>query len=252
MMAPRRRKRTLMIIDDQPDETDTIVRRMAEVRSRIAQAEARYGRTKGSVGLVAVSKTQPPGRIRSAYSAGQPAFGENYVQEAIGKIVALADLPLEWHFIGRIQSNKTRLIAEHFDWVHSLTSDHHAWRISDQRPSHRPPLQVCIQINIDQDPSKDGLDPQAADALIDLCRQLPGLTLRGLMAITTPSIDPEAQRASFARLRRLRDTLASPSAPLDQLSMGMSADLEAAIAEGATLIRVGSAIFGPRAQQSRT
>jgi len=240
-----------MSIDDRPDETDTIARCLAEVRSRIADAEALHGRPRGSVSLLAVSKAQPARRIRAAFAAGQRAFGENYVQEAMTKIEALTDLPLEWHFIGRIQSNKTRMIAGHFDWVHSLASATHARRLSDQRPSHLPPLQVCLQVNIDREAAKDGLDPQAVATVIEKCERLPRLALRGLMAIPAPRVDQQSQRASFAKLRQLRDALASPAMPLEHLSMGMSSDLEAAIAEGATLVRIGTAIFGPRAPQQR-
>ena len=196
--------------------------------------------------LLAVAKTQPSDSIRQAWDAGQRAFGESYLQEALEKIDQLRDLAIEWHFIGRIQSNKTRAIAEHFSWVHSLGDARHAIRLNDQRPEKHPPLNVCIQVNVSGESSKAGLAPDATAELLEQCLELPRLQVRGLMAIPAPARDPLTQRAPFRELRELRDRLARPGLPLDTLSMGMSADLEAAIAEGATLVRVGTAIFGPR------
>jgi len=226
--------------------------RLALVRQRIAAAERDAGRAPGSVKLLAVSKTRPVEDIRRAVACGQTRFGESYVQEAEGKIRQLADLGLEWHFIGRIQTNKTQKIAQYCDWVHCLADPRHARRLNDHRPTQRPPLKVCIQINISREPSKAGASPEAAADLLALARGLPRLDVCGLMAIPAPSTDMVAQRRPFADLRDLRDRLASPEQPLATLSMGMSADLEAAIAEGATLVRVGTAIFGPRpSQQAR-
>ncbi len=219
---------------------------LAEVLTRIRAAEQRYGRPAGSVGLVAVSKRQPAAAIRAAYLAGQRAFGENYVQEALAKQDELADLDIEWHFIGRIQANKTRQIAERFAWVHSLCDARHAQRLDAQRPAALAPLQVCIQVNTSGEASKEGLAPEAVGELLDACAGLERLRVRGLMTLPAPAQDLAGQRAPFDALRNLRDRLATPGQPLDTLSMGMSDDLEAAIAEGATLVRIGTAVFGPR------
>ena len=219
---------------------------LAEVLARIRAAEQRYGRPAGSVGLVAVSKRQPAAAIRAAYLAGQRAFGENYVQEALAKQDELADLDIEWHFIGRIQANKTRQIAERFAWVHSLCDARHAQRLDAQRPAALAPLQVCIQVNTSGEASKEGLAPEAVGDLLDACAGLERLRVRGLMTLPAPAQDLAGQRAPFDALRNLRDRLATPGQPLDTLSMGMSDDLEAAIAEGATLVRIGTAVFGPR------
>ncbi len=242
----RSNPRTDFSIDD-PTLTTAIAQRLQITRQRIAEAESRFGRNPGSVRLLAVSKTQPTAAIRSAHSAGQVCFGENYVQEALDKARELADLKLEWHYIGRIQGNKTAAIAAHFSWVHCLSEARHARRLSQQRPPELPPLKLCLQVNISNEESKGGLAPQAVADLIASVRELPRLELCGLMAIPAPAEGLEAQRRPFAELRRLRDRLAGPGLPLATLSMGMSADLEAAIAEGATLVRVGTAIFGPRA-----
>jgi len=229
-----------------PDTHLTIATRLAAVRQRIRAAEARYGRNPGSVRLLAVSKQQDVAAIRIAYDLGQTAFGENYLQEAQAKMDALADLPLEWHFIGELQANKTRPIAERFSWVHSLDDPHHAERLSRQRPPGLPPLKVCLQINVSGETTKGGLTPAAAPAWLAACQPLPRLEVVGLMCLPAPAGSEEAQRQPFRALRELRDRLASPECPLPVLSMGMSADLEAAVAEGTTLVRIGSAIFGPR------
>jgi pyridoxal phosphate enzyme (YggS family) len=224
-----------------------VAARLAQVRARIRAAEEGFGRAPGGVGLVAVSKLQGGDKVRAAHAAGQVAFGESYVQEAIAKMEELAGLPLEWHFIGRIQGNKTQWIAERFACVHSLCDLRHARRLSEQRPDRLPPLKVCCQVNLSGESSKAGLPPDAVRDFITDCAALPRLTLVGLMTMPAPAADLEAQRAPFRELRLLRDRLASPSSQLGVLSMGMSDDLEAAIAEGATLVRVGTAVFGPRA-----
>jgi pyridoxal phosphate enzyme (YggS family) len=216
------------------------------VQERIRKAEAAAGRTPGSVQLLAVSKTQGSERIREAWEAGQRRFGESYLQEAVEKIGQLRDLDIEWHFIGRIQSNKTRTIAEHFAWVHGLCDAKHARRLSEQRPAGLPPLDVCIQVNVSGEASKGGLEPDTVTGFLEQCRGLPGLRIRGLMAIPAPADSPEEQHPPLRALRQLRDRLARPELPLETLSMGMSADLEAAVAEGATIVRIGTAIFGPR------
>jgi pyridoxal phosphate enzyme (YggS family) len=225
---------------------DTIAERLQQVRQRLHDAEAAAGRAPGSVQLLAVSKTQPSASIRAAWLAGQRRFGENYLQEAEQKARELADLAIDWHFIGRIQSNKTRLIAHLFSWVHSLDDLHHAQRLSAQRPADWPPLNVCIQVNVSTEASKGGVAPEQLEALLEQCASLPRLRLRGLMAIPAPAATPAAQRQPLHRLRELRDRLASAQIPLETLSMGMSADLEAAVAEGASVVRIGTAIFGPR------
>lgn len=220
---------------------------LSAVRERIAKAESAAGRETGSVQLLAVSKTKPEAMIRSAHAAGQQAFGENYVQEGVQKAVALADLDIEWHFIGPLQSNKTRSVAEHFAWVHSVDREKIARRLGEQRPDHLPDINLCLQVNISGEASKSGV---AVDQVQDLARAivaLPRVRLRGLMAIPAPSSDPAAQRQPFAALRELFDQLQTEHAGLDTLSMGMSADLEAAVAEGATMVRVGTDIFGARA-----
>jgi len=200
--------------------------------------------------LLAVSKTRPAEDLRLAAAAGQHAFGENYLQEALDKMEALADLPqLEWHFIGPIQSNKTRPIAEYFQWVHSVDRLKVARRLNDQRPEDLPPLNICVQVNIDEEASKSGCHPGELDDLAAAISDLPRLSLRGLMAIPDPDQSEDALRASFHRLARALENLQKNpqvTGPLDTLSMGMSGDLELAIAEGATLVRVGTALFGPR------
>ena len=220
---------------------------LLEQISRIAE---NCGREPGDIQLLAVSKTRTPDEIRAAAAAGLSAFGENYLQEALDKIDALSDLAIDWHFIGPIQSNKTRPVAEHFAWVHTVDRLKIARRLSDQRPGHLPPLNICLQVNIDGEASKSGAAPDELKELALAVAQLPNIRLRGLMAIPAPSDDSEAQRQPFFRLRQLLDTLragAPALADLDTLSMGMSADMAAAIAEGATIVRIGTAIFGPRA-----
>ena len=225
---------------------DTIDANLQAVKARIEAAAKQCGRDAEGIELLAVSKTFGADAVRSAHDAGQCAFGENYVQEAVEKIAALSALPLIWHFIGPIQSNKTRQIAEHFDWVHSIDRLKIAERLADARPAVRSPLQVCIQVNIGDETSKSGVAPADAPELARAISRLPRLALRGLMSIPPVSTDTSVQRGYFAQLRRLRDQIASQVCPLDTLSMGMSADLEAAIAEGSTMVRVGTAIFGTR------
>lgn len=201
-----------------------------------------------SVTLLCVSKTFSAEAVREAYAAGERCFGENYVQEGVEKIAALADLRerIEWHLIGPLQSNKTRVVAEQFDWVHSVDRLKTAQRLSDQRPAHLPPLQVCLQVNISGEVSKSGLTPQEVPQVAREVAGLPRLRLRGLMAIPEPAADLASQRRPHAALRQLLQTLQAGGLTLDTLSMGMSADLEAAIMEGATMVRVGTAIFGGR------
>ena len=210
----------------------------------------RAGRDPASVTLVAVSKRQPLERVRAAVAAGQRHFGENTLQGALEHMDALVDAlgeaDLTWHFIGAIQSNKTRPIAERFDWVHTIEREKIARRLSEQRPAAAPPLEVCIQVNVDDEPSKSGCAPVDLAPLADLVAGLPRLRLRGLMCIPAPAEGLDAQRRPFARLRRLLEELNGCGHRLDTLSMGMSADLEAAILEGATLVRVGTDVFGPR------
>jgi PLP dependent protein len=223
-----------------------IEQRLALVRSRIEYAAARFGRDPGEIRLVAASKTFDASAVRQAHAAGQVDFGENYVQEALDKMGELGDLPLVWHFIGPIQGNKTRAIAEHFDWVHSVDRLKVAERLSAQRPASMPPLDLCLEVNISGEASKGGVSAEDLPALAQAVAALPRLRLRGLMAIPAPSADPAEQRAAFAAVRRLYEALQSSGYALDTLSMGMSGDLEAAIAEGATMVRVGTAIFGER------
>ena len=223
-----------------------IEQRLREVRQRIVVAERRYGREPASVRLLAVSKTRPALEIAQARACGQRDFGENYLQDALVKMRQLGGHGPIWHFIGRIQSNKTRAIAEHFDWAHSLSNARQAQRLNEQRPAGLPPLKVCVQVNVSAEQSKGGVDPEGLEELIAVFPELERLELRGLMAMPAPAEGLEAQRRPFAILRALRDRLTDPEQPLDTLSMGMSADLEAAIAEGATIVRIGTAIFGPR------
>jgi pyridoxal phosphate enzyme (YggS family) len=233
-------------------EESGIEARLHAVEARIRAAAERARRSPDSIALLAVSKTHGVAAIRAAYAAGQRAFGENYVQEGVEKIDALCDLgAICWHFIGRIQSNKTRQIAAAFDWVHGVTDLEHARRLSEQRPPDRAPLNLCIQVNLRGEVSKAGVSPESAGALIDGCARLPHVQVRGLMTLPAPTESEEAQRLPFRQLRELRDRLARPDRPLDCLSMGMSDDLEAAILEGATLVRVGTSIFGARGPVSR-
>jgi pyridoxal phosphate enzyme (YggS family) len=227
----------------------SIAANLQAVRERIAAACRAAGRREDSVSLLAVSKTWPAADLRQAAAAGQAAFGENYVQEAVDKIAALRGLGLglEWHFIGPLQSNKTRLVAENFDWVHSVDRLKIAERLAAQRPPNLPPLELCLQVNVSGEASKSGCAPEDAPALAAAILRLAGVRLRGLMAIPEPGADIALQRGRFATLRALLERInAESGAGLDTLSMGMSDDLEAAIMEGATIVRVGTAIFGPR------
>ena len=226
----------------------TIKENIQEVHRRLAKACTDAARPAADVRLLVVSKTFEAAAVREAHAAGERAFGENYVQEALDKIAALADLRagIEWHLIGPLQSNKTRVVAEAFDWVHTVDRLKIAQRLSEQRPEGLAPLQVCLQVNISGEPSKSGLAPQEVPALAAEIARLPRLRLRGLMAIPEPAQDIEAQRVPHRQLAQLLRTLQDQGLALDTLSMGMSADLEAAVMEGATLVRVGSAIFGSR------
>ncbi|MDH4391208.1 MAG: YggS family pyridoxal phosphate-dependent enzyme [Aquabacterium sp.] len=226
-----------------------VIDNLSTVLNRISDACAQAGRPVDSVTLLAVSKTFPAGAVRDAFDAGCRQFGENYVQEALDKIADLADLraQITWHLIGPLQSNKTRPVAEAVDWVHSVDRLKIAQRLSEQRPAHLPPLQVCLQVNISGEASKSGLAPAEVPAVARAVAALPRLRLRGLMAIPEPAADLAAQRVPHRALRQLLDALNAQGLALDTLSMGMSADLEAAVAEGATIVRVGSAIFGGRA-----
>lgn len=244
----------------------TIEMRLQAVWDRIAQAAAAAGRQPGEIRLIAVSKTFPAAAVSECMAAGQHAFGENYAQEGVDKILALAalqssnvaaessrgtgdlDRPArpEWHFIGPTQSNKTRLLAQHFSWVQSIDRLKIAQRLAEQRSADLPPLQVCVQVNISGEPTKSGVAPDQLLALVEQVATLPRLTLRGLMAVPEPTPGDTAQRQQLRRLRELKDELVDRGFALDTLSMGMSDDLEIAVAEGATMVRVGRAIFGER------
>ncbi|SUX29577.1 YggS family pyridoxal phosphate-dependent enzyme [Chromobacterium vaccinii] len=229
--------------------TDSLSSRLQQVRLRLDAACAAAGREPGAATLLAVSKTFPADDLRAAYDCGQRAFGENYVQELQQKCEALAGLDIEWHFIGPLQSNKTRVVAERAHWAHSIDRLKIAERLSAQRPDVLPPLNVCVQVNVSGEDSKSGCAPEEAAALARAAAALPGLRLRGLMCVPEPTQDAARLAAQFARLRGLLLQLNAEGLALDTLSMGMSADLEAAVAEGATLVRVGSAIFGQRDYQ---
>lgn len=226
-----------------------ILSNMQAVHAAIDQAAAMAQRDAAQISLLAVSKTVSAAVMREAYSAGQKAFGENYVQEALDKMRELRDLPLEWHFIGPIQSNKTRAIAESFSWVHSVDRLKIAERLSEQRPANFPPLNVCLQVNVSGEASKGGVAPAEAEPLAQAIAILPRLRLRGLMAIPAPADKLAVQRAAFTRMRELLMRMNSAGLKLDTLSMGMSHDLTAAILEGATIVRVGTAIFGSRTER---
>lgn len=232
-------------------------KRYSAVRERIEAACRACGRDPAGIRLLAVSKTFDAASVHALAALGQQAFGENYLQEALAKQAALralrpqeSDAPLEWHFIGPIQSNKTRAIAEAFDWVHGIERARIAERIAAQRPAHCAPLNVCIQVNVSGEASKSGCAPDEVLTLARTIQALPALRLRGLMAIPAPTTDPATQHAAFAAVRRIGEQLRAAGMPIDTLSMGMSGDLEAAIAEGATLVRVGSALFGERPRRS--
>lgn len=220
--------------------------RIRTVRERMALASARAGRSAQSVTLLAVSKAQPAPMVRAAAACGIADFGESYLQEALGKLAALRDLPLTWHFVGRLQSNKTRPVAESFAWVHAVDRLKLAERLSAQRPAHAAPLNVCLQVNLGDETTKGGVTEAELPALAAAVAPLPGIRLRGLMCIPPLTADPGQQRAWFRRLQQLYLALNAAGAGLDTLSMGMSADFEAAILEGATLVRIGTLLFGPR------
>jgi pyridoxal phosphate enzyme (YggS family) len=234
---PRSRPRQIM---------STIESNLQAVRTRIAAAATAAGREPGEISILAVSKTFDAADVRAAYAAGQREFGENYAQEAKEKIAALSALPLIWHFIGPIQSNKTRAIAEHFDWVHSVAREKIAVRMAQARPQELGPLNICLQVNVSGETSKSGVAPEDVQPLAEAVRALRGLRLRGLMAVPEPSDAIELQRRRFSALRLLLGRLNAAGFGLDTLSMGMSQDLEAAVTEGATIVRVGTAIFGER------
>jgi len=224
----------------------TIRNNLQSVHARIAAACAAAQRDVNQVTLLAVSKTFGPDAVRQAHACGQAAFGENYIQEAVEKIALLADLPLQWHCIGPIQSNKTRLVAQHFDWAQTVDRLKTAQRLSDQRPEGKAPLQVCIQVNIDGGATKAGVAPDEVLGLAREVARLPRLQLRGLMTLPEPSADAEAQYAVHMRSRALFDELRQAGLAIDTLSMGMTADLEAAVRAGSSMVRVGTAIFGGR------
>ena len=219
---------------------------LQRVRQQIELAAVSAGRVAEAVKLLAVSKTMPAQAVREAYAAGQIAFGENYIQEGVDKMAELSDLPLEWHCIGPIQSNKTKLVAENFAWVHSLDRLKIAERLSAQRPAHLPPLQVCLQVNVDGGANKSGVSPHDLLALAQAVAKLPQMKLRGLMTIPEPAENEAAARAVHHQAKELFDSLNAVGLNLDTLSMGMTADLGVAIAEGSTCVRVGTAIFGSR------
>ena len=225
-----------------------ILSNLQATREAIAQAAKAAQRDVTNVRLLAVSKTFPAQAVREAYQAGQTAFGENYLQEALDKMAQLKDLPLEWHFIGPIQSNKTRPIAENFAWVHSVDRLKIAERLSAHRPQQLPSLNICLQVNVSGEASKSGVAPEEVMQLARDVAQLPQLKLRGLMAIPAPAGDDAAQRAPFALMRQLLEELNRQGLSLDTLSMGMSHDYPAAIQEGATIVRIGTAIFGGRSK----
>lgn len=219
---------------------------IAAIRIRMAAAAASAGRSVDSVTLLAVSKGQPADLIRAAAAAGVTDIGESYLTEALAKMQGLGDLPVTWHFIGRLQANKTRPVAEHFAWVHGVDRLKIAERLAAQRPYHAPPLNICIQVNLAGEATKGGVPAGEVPELAAAVAALPRLTLRGLMCIPPEESDPGRQREWFARLRALRDSLNASGHGLDTLSMGMSSDFEAAIQEGATVVRIGTALFGPR------
>jgi pyridoxal phosphate enzyme (YggS family) len=225
---------------------DTVSDNLQKVRKRIELASAAAGRASDAVKLLAVSKTMPAQAVRDAHAAGQLAFGENYIQEGVDKIASLADLPLEWHCIGPIQSNKSKWVAENFAWAHSIDRLKIAERLSAQRPAHLPPLQVCLQVTVDGGNNKSGVAPAELLALAQAVAKLPHLQLRGIMTIPEPSENKAQIQAVHRRARELFDSLNEAGLKLDTLSMGMTADLEIAITEGSTCLRVGTAIFGAR------
>jgi PLP dependent protein len=224
----------------------TLRERLTETRTRISSAATRHGRRPESVGLIAMSKQQPASSIRTLAEYGQRDFGENYLQEAMSKRAALADLDLVWHFTGQLQANKTRTVAENFQWVHTLDRERIAVRLNEQRPHHAPPLEVCIQVRLADEPGKGGAALEELALLAHRLAELPRLRLRGLMCLPPPRETFAEQQAFFAHLAQLQAALSGEGLPLDTLSMGMSNDLEAAIAAGATWVRIGTALFGER------
>ena len=224
----------------------SVAQHLATVKNDIAQFERTYGRSEGSVKLLAVSKTKPASLVREAASEGQTDFGENYVEEGVAKRSELNDLDAAWHYIGHIQSNKTRVITAHYDWVQSVDRLKIASRLAEHRTTEQAPLNICIQLNIDDEESKSGCSVAELEPLAEFVDSSPTLTLRGLMAIPAPRTEPDQQRKVFARLHSLYQTLQSEYKAVDTLSMGMSGDMEAAIAEGATMVRIGTAVFGAR------
>jgi len=233
------------------DNLHPLQARLQTVMQRINTATSRFSRESGTVTLLAVSKTRTSAELRAMTEQGITRFGENYLQEALDKMTDLQDLPLEWHFIGPIQSNKTRSIAEHFDWVHCVDRLRIAQRLSEQRPLELPPLNICLQVNTSGEASKSGTTLQELPELARQVALLPQLKLRGLMTIPAPAEDFETQRQPFRTLRLAMEELNAGGMALDTLSMGMSDDLEAAIAEGATIVRIGTALFGPRAKTTQ-
>jgi pyridoxal phosphate enzyme (YggS family) len=223
-----------------------VTENLALISDLLRQAAIEAGRAPTDIRLLAVSKKQPLEKIREAAAAGQRDFGENFVQEGVEKIEALSDLDLTWHFIGHLQSNKTRVVAEYFDWVHTIDKLKTARRLSDQRPPGRPPINICLQVNVDEEASKSGVTPPALPELAHACAALPNLRLRGLMCLPAIRDEFEEQRLPFAALRRLAEELRRDGIETDTLSMGMSADFRAAVFEGATLVRIGTALFGER------
>ena len=219
---------------------------LARIKQQIEQAATDFDRKTSNISLLAVSKRKPASDLRSAYNCGQRDFGENFLQEAQQKMRELADLDIVWHFIGPVQSNKTKALAESFDWVHCVDRVKIAQRLSNQRPESMPPLNICIQVNIDLEASKSGVAPNDITALAESIRHLPKIKLRGLMAIPAQHSDFESQREPFARLKQALHDLQQHGLDCDTLSMGMSHDMQAAIAEGSTLVRIGTAIFGER------
>lgn len=224
----------------------SIAANIAKVLEQVSLAAEKCGRDPEAIDVMAVSKTQEPAAVRAAAAAGMYHFGENYLQEAVDKISACADLDLCWHFIGPLQSNKTRSVAQHFSWVHSIDREKLLRRLNDQRPDGLEPLNVCLQVNVSGEASKAGVTPEALPDLVEAAAAMPRLRLRGLMAIPAPAKDYAAQRKPLDRLAELFSTARVEHPQLDTLSMGMSADLEAAVAAGSTMLRIGTAIFGPR------
>jgi pyridoxal phosphate enzyme (YggS family) len=237
----------MLILPQNSASDEALPARFGEVRAGLAAAAAAAGKSVDCVTLLAVSKGHSPDAVRALAGMGQRAFGESYLQEALPKMAALADLELEWHFIGRLQANKTRLVAGHFDWVHGLDRLKLAERLAEQRPAQRLPLNVCVQVKPADDPGKAGLAPEAAATLAPQVAALPGLRLRGLMCILPEGLTAAQQQAHFAAVAALQARLVAAGLALDTLSMGMSGDYPVAIAAGATLVRIGTALFGPRA-----